>query len=213
MTLCTFTYSPNPGPGGGGPTGTIGYTATPAGTHQAGVASLVYGTNANNAVASYASTITAGTTITASRLTGLVTSTNSERTRRGGTTTTVTLGALISAVDFNNIRTAMQGITAGPAASQAYMTGHVNSNYTATDDTASLPSMIVTYAQVAAPTITSSAQTAGTIVYASSLNAMINDLNNAGAVCTCNCNYCTCNCNYCTCNCNYSCTCNCNYSG
>jgi len=44
------------------------------------------------------------------------------------------------------------------------------------------------------------------------INAMVDKVNSAGAVCVCNCNYCTCNCNYCTCNCNYSCTCNCNYS-
>ena len=53
---------------------------------------------------------------------------------------------------------------------------------------------------------------AGTRVYASNINQMIDKLQAAGNVCVCNCNYCTCNCNYCTCNCNYSCTCNCNYS-
>jgi hypothetical protein len=50
------------------------------------------------------------------------------------------------------------------------------------------------------------------IVYAANINAMIQKVKTAGAVCLCNCNYCTCNCNYCTCNCNYACTCNCNYS-
>jgi len=49
-------------------------------------------------------------------------------------------------------------------------------------------------------------------ITAANINALINELNAAGNVCTCNCNYCTCNCNYCTCNCNYACTCNCNYS-
>ena len=51
---------------------------------------------------------------------------------------------------------------------------------------------------------------ANTIVLASHINSMIDKIQEAGAVCLCNCNYCTCNCNYCTCNCNY-CTCNCNY--
>lgn len=52
----------------------------------------------------------------------------------------------------------------------------------------------------------------GADITAASVNAMINQVVNAGAVCLCNCNYCTCNCNYCTCNCDYACTCNCNYS-
>jgi hypothetical protein len=50
------------------------------------------------------------------------------------------------------------------------------------------------------------------LIYASRVNSLIDDINNAGAACVCNCNYCSCNCNYCVCNCNYSCTCNCNYS-
>ena len=46
---------------------------------------------------------------------------------------------------------------------------------------------------------------ANTIVLASHINSMIDKIQEAGAVCLCNCNYCTCNCNYtCTCNCNYS---------
>lgn len=50
----------------------------------------------------------------------------------------------------------------------------------------------------------------GDIITNTHINALITKLNNAGAVCICNCNYCTCDCNYCTCDCNY-CTCNCNY--
>lgn len=48
-------------------------------------------------------------------------------------------------------------------------------------------------------------------IFASAINAVASKVENAAAICTCNCNYCTCNCNYCTCNCNYACTCNCNY--
>jgi len=50
----------------------------------------------------------------------------------------------------------------------------------------------------------------GDVVYAAHVNVVINEIQNAGSQCICNCNYCTCNCNYCTCDCNY-CTCNCNY--
>lgn len=59
----------------------------------------------------------------------------------------------------------------------------------------------------------------GQYIAASNINDMIYKLNQAAAVCICNCNYCvcdcnycTCNCDYCTCNCNFGCTCNCNYS-
>ena len=59
----------------------------------------------------------------------------------------------------------------------------------------------------------------GQYIAASNINDLIYKLNQAAAVCICNCNYCvcdcnycTCNCDYCTCNCNFGCTCNCNYS-
>ena len=50
----------------------------------------------------------------------------------------------------------------------------------------------------------------GDTIFASHVNTVIDEIQNAGSQCVCNCNYCTCNCKYCTCNCNY-CTCNCNY--
>jgi len=43
-------------------------------------------------------------------------------------------------------------------------------------------------------------------------NRLVNDINDSGNSCFCNCNYCACNCNFCTCNCNFGCVCNCNYS-
>ncbi len=52
--------------------------------------------------------------------------------------------------------------------------------------------------------------TTGSLVLASEVTELRNNINIAQQACICNCNYCTCNCNYCTCNCNY-CTCNCNY--
>ena len=68
----------------------------------------------------------------------------------------------------------------------------------------SVPSYTSGFAGISNPTTTT--------IKASDINALIKKVNDAGAVCLCNCNYCTCNCNYCTCNCNYACTCNCNYS-
>jgi hypothetical protein len=69
---------------------------------------------------------------------------------------------------------------------------------------------VVVYPQAAAPSMTYTF-TAKDKITAQNINDLITEINNAGAVCLCNCNYCTCNCNYCTCNCNYTCTCNCNY--
>lgn len=56
------------------------------------------------------------------------------------------------------------------------------------------------------------AVTTSTLISASAFNGLVSNINSAGGVCQCNCDYCTCQCNYCTCNCNYSCTCTCNYS-
>ena len=151
---------------------------------------VVYGTNASNAVSYSVGAVVAGGSITAALFNTLINNTNSERVRRGaGTTlTTVSVGTSINATHFNNIKTALEIV--GQPASQAY-----NVSGTVT---------VVTYPQAAAPS-GSTAVSVGTSITATGLNALITELNNAGAVCTCNCNYCTCNCNYaCTCNCNYS---------
>lgn len=78
----------------------------------------------------------------------------------------------------------------------------------AADLNAMLPVLAgITYPYTAtAPTVAT-----GEIIRAIHINAVIDDIIAAGAVCVCNCNYCACNCNYCTCDCNYACTCNCNY--
>ena len=198
-----------------------------------------YGTNASNAVSYGQGGVSAGATILSSTWTTLETNVNAERTRRGSGAATfsgaVTVGSTIAAVTFNSIKTQLE--VAGPAASSAYNGAWQNYNssngvylsgYTTgivgydsyygaavygpvAVYSASPTPETVTYPQAAAPT-GSTAVAVGNLITAAGLNALITECNNAGAVCTCNCNYCTCNCNYCTCNCNYACTCNCNYS-
>jgi hypothetical protein len=189
-----------------------------------------YGTNASNAV-SYGLGAVSGT-VTSAGFNTLITTINAERARRGTSTVTLTLTNPISHNTYNALKSALE--VAGPAASSAYngqWQGYNSSdgnyftgNYTPiTYDSYGNPSggapiyaplpppETVTYPQAGAPS-GSTAQVSGNLITAQSVNDLVNEINAAGAVCTCNCNYCTCNCNYCTCNCNYSCTCNCNYS-
>ena len=155
----------------------------------------VYGTNASDAVSYGLGQVSTGTVITATEWNLLATKVNAERTRRGAGTISISVSSPINHTTFNTMASGIA--VAGPASSQAY-----NTSGTTT---------VTTYPQATAISTTTATNT-GTLIYATNVNALINDINNSGAVCTCNCNYCTCNCNYCTCNCNYSCTCNCNYS-
>lgn len=52
----------------------------------------------------------------------------------------------------------------------------------------------------------------GIVIKASTITAILKNLQDVVSGCTCNCNYsaCPCNCNNCSCNCNW-CTCNCNW--
>ena len=119
---------------------------------------------------------------------GIVDAVNAERGRRGYATVSLPITNPVQASQFNAVKAALEVV--GPAASQAY-----NTSGTIT---------ITTYPQSPAPS-GATAVAPGQAITATSVNALITELNNAGAVCTCNCNYCTCNCNYaCTCNCNYS---------
>ena len=158
------------------------------------VVTSVYGTNASNSVTYGLGQVTVGASITASEWNTLIGTIDSERSRRGYGSAGISISNPINHSTFNAMASAIA--VAGPGSSQAY-----NSNGTVT---------VITYPQAGAISTTSQI-TAGSLIYANNVNALINDINNSGAVCTCNCNYCTCNCNYCTCNCNYSCTCNCNY--
>lgn len=174
------------------------------------ISTSVYGTDASNAVTYSVANVSVGGAVTTAKFTSLITTINSERTRRGKATTTITLATNISATNVNAMKTALN--ISGPAATSAYENKYggtgANQNLSSGGGTALTAA---TYPQVAAPTLPSDVSRTST-VRAADLNAIIYALNTAGAACTCNCNYCTCNCNYCTCNCNYACTCNCNYS-
>jgi len=114
---------------------------------------------------------------------------------------------VIIAARIQSIRSWLE--VSGPAASQSY-NGTAALNYNGPE--VQVPPTAVTFPQAAVPSGAPFFTKSLGKITAANINALITELNTAGTVCTCNCNYCTCNCNYCTCNCNYSCTCNCNYS-
>lgn len=155
----------------------------------------VYGTNASNAVYYSIASVTTENVISSAKFTDIITTINSERARRGHGAFSNALTTNITASTYNNMISALN--VTGPAATQSY-------NINATQN-------VVTFPQAPAPSLPATV-TVGDNITAAQINNLINSLYNAGATCTCNCNYCTCNCNYCTCNCNYACTCNCNYS-
>lgn len=158
-----------------------------------------------------------GNTIQATTWNNLRSKISSERVRRNRTAFSYTLSTTVSATDFNRLREAVQ---VSGQFTNAYLSGNVTSdtayngtgqNQDASQGGISRPE-VVTYTAAASPSMTSTDKAEGVTIYASTLNQLIADINAAGQVCVCNCNYCTCNCNYCVCNCNYRCTCNCNYS-
>jgi len=167
------------------------------------ISTSVYGTDVSNAVTYSVANVSVGGTITSAKFTSLITTINSERTRRGKATTTITLSTNVSAVDVNAMKTALN--ISGPTATSAYENKYGGTG--ANQDLASGGGTALTaavYPQVAAPTLPTDVS-GSAIIRASHINGIIQALNTAGAACTCNCNYCTCNCNYaCTCNCNYS---------
>jgi hypothetical protein len=200
--------------------------------YQDGALISIYGTTASNAVVYNIAQVTNKNIVTNALFTDIIDKVNQERTRRAVTTTSITLNTIINHLDFNAIKDA---VTLGSGTTdQAYndpsssgFNGYYGYHYVA------IPSYFNTYYQHqyfyyrgpylnTLPPVTTYSSPAVSITAAAAaqydkitvlnFNKIINDINNAGAVCTCNCNYCTCNCNYCTCNCNYSCTCNCNYS-
>lgn len=158
---------------------------------------------------------------------------NSERVRRGGTTTSISITNPIQKDTFNAIKNNLGFDGSSTVLGQAYDAGFINRDssdaryisgysYWYTDKGGTVYYQPVysnpmpdptasTFYGPAAPSVGITDRSITDKIYASDINSVITALQNAGAVCTCNCNYCSCNCNYCTCNCNYSCTCNCNY--
>jgi hypothetical protein len=211
-------------------------TFSPGGTRftdsaisQAGILSSIYGTNASDSVNNglgYQIPLVIGSS-NPNVIAGLITATQisgegaayvaelamDERQRRGRARVipepdyyTLFNGVIIAA-RIQSIRTWLE--VSGPAASQSY-NGTAALNYNGA--VVQVQPTAVTFPQAAVPSgAPFFSKSLGTIT-AANINALITEINQAGTVCTCNCNYCTCNCNYCTCNCNYACTCNCNYS-
>jgi hypothetical protein len=184
----------------------VGRLTTPAGEHKR-VSITIEGVNQTNAVNYNLSEVATGDSITSTFWNNLLTQAKNENTRRGKSATKPTLSTNISAVDYNGIRT-LFNVTDS-------RTNQVYNDWSGAN--ANLPGgpspnspTIRSFPATAAPSVPAEVS-ATSQIRASVLNNLINALNSAGQVCTCNCNYCTCNCNYCTCNCNYSCTCNCNY--
>ena len=163
----------------------------------ASVVTSVYGANASNAVAHGLTQVSSSNKMSTAIFLNIAQKAVAERVRRGGSSITIPnnyFTGKISAPKIQEIKTNLE--IAGPAQTQAYNTSGTVS--------------ITTFPQAAVPT-GSGNFTQGQKITSGIINALITEINTAGAICTCNCNYCTCNCNYCTCNCNYSCTCNCNY--
>ena len=201
-----------------------------------GLTKSIYGTNASNGVSYSVTSVNQQTTVTKVKLEAVWGKINDERARRGHAA--VAVGTTFVGKFERNDMTAMNTNLAvkGPGATQAYNGANQNINssngsyltgyqqvitgyeygtgvpiygYQAVYGPVPSPE-VITYPQVNEPS--NLADFSGSQLSAQSVNDLITAINNAGAVCTCNCNYCTCNCNYCTCNCNYACTCHCNYS-
>ena len=185
---------------------------------QSGISSLAYTGNAVYGVSHNVGGVNNTTTVKATDWNNFVSKISTERVRRGRSSISYTLTNPITATQFNNLRSYIQvsaqfqntpsGATWLTTDSAYNSTGQGENNGTGV---ATYPPATSTYNAPAAPSA-ATAVSAGGLIYATNVNNLINDINNAGAACVCNCNYCSCNCNYCVCNCNYTCTCNCNYS-
>jgi len=198
-----------------------------------GLTKSIYGSNSSNAVSHNIAGVSSTDLFRENKLVEMANRAITERSRRGGSAIQLPGGYFsgqIVASRIQDIITVFQ--ISGQAASEAYNgagQGINSSNgQTQTGSTPELDSYgnptgnqiptygpvpqpeVITYPQEGAPTVSTSFSK-GQRTSAADINLLIGSINNAGAACTCNCNYCTCNCNYCTCNCNYSCTCNCNY--
>lgn len=171
----------------------------------------VVGTNSGDGVTYTIADVSAGTLVSATKFTELAGKVNQERVRRGSTNATFTFTGKIDKTEIQALITQLEA--ADPPARGA--------GYTTNPGTVSAPGSgdntdVAHAAEVAIPATDAPAYTLGirslsAKIFASEINSIIDKIQAAGGVCTCNCNYCTCNCNYCTCNCNYACTCNCNY--
>ena len=185
---------------------------------QSGVSSRGYTANQISGVSYGVGGVNTSTTVSAATWNNFVSTINSERLRRNQGGYSLSLSNPISAAQFNSLRS---GIQVGSSFTNSQLTPtYVTSDnaYNGAGQGENVSTGAATYPPASIGYTAPGAQTsAGAVagggrIYPSNVNALINDINNAGAACVCNCNYCSCNCNYCVCNCNYTCTCNCNYS-
>jgi len=196
------------------------YATTPRDGQYWNVTSYVYGTNASNAINYSQAQVTTSDTITTAKWASIRSNIRTEQGRwYSYSYTSFTIGTTIGSGDFNSLRSNIDSMsrsadtilydngTGGSGPFQGTGAGNGIDPFSATQ-----PWGITTFPAVSSPALTATTVTGGTSITALNINKLLNDLQAAGNICTCNCNYCTCNCNYCTCNCNYSCTCNCNYS-
>jgi len=192
-----------------------------------GLTTSVYGTNSSNAVGYNIAEVASTDLMRENKLIEIANNAVSERTRRGQSAIQIPGGYFSGRIYGSRVQDIINVVqVAGPAATQAYNGAGQGTNSSDgrgpiigyTPGRFRLPIYgplvqpeVVTYPQTAAPSFGVSFSK-GDQISSLNINTLIRTINNAGAACTCNCNYCTCNCNYCTCNCNYACTCNCNYS-
>ena len=192
-----------------------------------GLTKSSYGINQPNTVDYGMGAVFATDLIRESKLLEIANNAIAERNRRGASPISLPAGYFSGPILGGRVQDIITTVqVAGPAATQAY--NGANQGYSSpngqgpivgyTPGRFRLPIYgplpqpeVITYPQSASPVVGTSFSK-GQKTSAADINVLIGAINDAGNVCTCNCNYCTCNCNYCTCNCNYSCTCNCNYS-
>jgi len=155
--------------------------------------------------------VSSGSAIAASKFTAIATIVNQERVRRGGANAGFSFTGKIDDSEVQALITQLEAINP-PEYAPDYTTnpGTVSAPGSGTN-TDIQHAAEVTLGPWNAPAYTGGIRNLSAQIKASEINSIIDKVQAAGAVCTCNCNYCTCNCNYCTCNCNYACTCNCNY--
>ena len=212
--------------------GTHAPNGNPAYRAQNGIMSSVYGTTTGKTVSYNIAEVASTDLMRENKLLDIANKAVLERTRRGGSAIQIPAGYFNGRISGSRVQDIVNVLqVSGPDNEQAYNgTGQgINSPWgyyqignNVTYDNYGNPINNPVYSAVADPTAVTYPKAAAPSVGVSfskgdqisslNINTLIRTINDAGNVCTCNCNYCTCNCNYCTCNCNYGCTCNCNYS-
>jgi hypothetical protein len=175
------------------------------------IQSDVQGTTGGDGVTYTIGDVSSGSLIDNAKFSDIATKVNQERVRRGGSNASFSFSGIIQDSEIQALIDGIEGVNP-PLRGTGYTTnpGTVSAPGSG-DNTDVQHAAEVAIAGTNAGAYTSGIRNLSAKIFASEINSIIDKLQGAGAVCTCNCNYCTCNCNYCTCNCNYACTCNCNY--